>query len=98
MDSGGNHSYEPIYGVGGYADVPAPPAAFGISIHQPFAGFVEIKWPTVATIPYQVQYKPDLVTSGSWSNLGSAVTGDGTTNSYYDSTTSDERFYQVVIP
>ena len=59
---------------------------------------VEIRWPSVAGAHYQPEYATDLVLS-NWVGFGSSVAGNGTTNSVFDSTTSDpQRFYRVVSP
>jgi hypothetical protein len=56
---------------------------------------VNLQWQTQTGHTYQPQYSFDLST---WFNLGSAITGDGTIKSLFDSSTSQaKKFYQVQI-
>jgi Tol biopolymer transport system component len=57
---------------------------------------VEIGWPSVANRNYQVQWTTNLE-SAMWSNLCDIVTGDGTTDSVFDTTrNSGKKFYRVL--
>ena len=59
---------------------------------------VEIWWPSVAGQLYHVQWASQLAPT-NWSDLGSPVPGNGTTNSVFDSTRhSEKRFYRVILP
>lgn len=57
---------------------------------------VEIGWKSVAGRNYQVQWTTNLLT-GVWSNHNGLVTGDGSTNSVFDSIRGvTARFYRVL--
>jgi hypothetical protein len=60
------------------------------------AGNIVISFPTEAGFSYQVQWK-DKVSDSSWSNLGSAVSGEGTVKSVNDSAAGSQRFYRLAI-
>lgn len=57
---------------------------------------VEVAWPSVKGLHYQVEYRVDLPGS-NWVGLGGLVTGDGTTMRITDPVASDDkrRFYRV---
>jgi glucose/arabinose dehydrogenase len=60
-------------------------------------GRVRLLWPTAAGKVYAVQCSTDLV---SWANVGSFVTGDGTTVSFEGAggvTADSRKFYRVVL-
>ena len=58
---------------------------------------VEIGWDSVAGTNYQVQWASKLNTN-DWHNLGSPVTGNGTTNTVFDSIRDiNSRFYRVTL-
>jgi hypothetical protein len=58
---------------------------------------VELCWPTVTNVFYQVQYRTGA-SSGSWSNLGAQVPGTGSTLCLKDPVPagSPQRFYRVL--
>ncbi|MEI7899015.1 MAG: choice-of-anchor L domain-containing protein [bacterium] len=57
---------------------------------------VEISWPSEINQNYQVEWTQEL-TQNVWSNLGSVVSGSGTTNSVFDSTRdATHKFYRVL--
>jgi hypothetical protein len=59
---------------------------------------VEISWSSVSGVVYQIQWAAE-VSPSNWSILAPAVTGNGTTNSVFDSTRGrDKRFYRLVMP
>jgi hypothetical protein len=61
-------------------------------------GVISLTWSTVPGLAYQVQYT-DNVTTGAWTNLGSALTATRDTLSASDSAASSPgRFYRIVIP
>ena len=55
---------------------------------------VEICWPSVAGVIYQVEYESAL-TGHLWAPLANAVQGTGTNNCLTDSVTTPGRFYRV---
>jgi CxxC motif-containing protein (DUF1111 family) len=55
---------------------------------------VELRWPTTTGNTYQVQWSP--LSGTSWSDLGAALPGNGTTNSLYDPVPGDARLYRVL--
>ena len=58
---------------------------------------LNLTWSTEAGGTYQLQYTSDL-SSGNWTNLGSAVTASGATLSTTDSLTNGpQRFYRLVL-
>lgn len=58
-------------------------------------GAVAVSWPTDLGVLYQVQYTEDLA-NPSWTNIGSAVAGNGATKFFYDTTAGKtKRFYRV---
>lgn len=56
---------------------------------------VEINWPSVSNVAYQVQWTPSLPAS-NWFNLGNPVTANGTNTSVWDRVGLGNRFYQVL--
>ena len=71
---------------------------FGMTIQgQPLLNIqtgVQLGWPTTTNNTYRPQWSPNPV--GSWTDLGAAVAGDGTTNTLYDPVVSGTRRYQVL--
>jgi CxxC motif-containing protein (DUF1111 family) len=59
---------------------------------------VQFAWPTTTNNTYRPQWSPNPV--GSWTDLGSSLPGDGTTNSLFDPVPNGVRRYQVleVVP
>jgi len=55
---------------------------------------VEICWPSVADVMYQVEYESE-VTGHLWMPLGTQVAGTGATNCVVDAFTTPRRFYRV---
>ena len=56
-----------------------------------------ITWFASNSVIYQVQWaSEDLGTNTVWNNLGEAISGDGTTNTVFDSTDAPHNFYQVL--
>ena len=54
----------------------------------------EICWPSIINRRYRVEWTAGLDTG--WKDLGELITGNGTTNCVFDSTTNgDQRFYRV---
>ncbi len=68
-----------------------------ISTNQVQAGIAQaagISWFASNSVPYQVQWSSDDAT---WNNLGSLVTGNGTTNTVFDTSgQSGHSYYQVI--
>ncbi len=62
-----------------------------------FSGRVELCWNSVSNQNYQVQYHPDVI-GASWSDLGPAVQGDGSTHCVTDDLIAGQtrRFYRLV--
>lgn len=58
---------------------------------------VELRWNSLSNGLYQVQYRPDL-NSGDWADLGSPLSGTGTSRAANDVSTSEtaQRFYRVL--
>lgn len=57
---------------------------------------LQISFPTETGYSYQLQYRAHL-TDPSWTSLGSAVTGNGSSQSVSDSLTNGARFYRVQV-
>ena len=58
---------------------------------------VELEWPAVSGLVYQVQWNTNLATN-VWHNLGGPIIGDGTTNHVFDSTKhTPQKFYRINI-
>ena len=55
---------------------------------------VELRWPTSTGNTYRVQWS--MAPGASWTDLGAALTGDGTTNSLYDPVPAEARLYRVL--
>ncbi|MFO1475844.1 MAG: family 16 glycosylhydrolase [Verrucomicrobiota bacterium] len=73
-----------------YKYVTAPPVPVTVSI-QPGQ---QVSWPTAAGTTWTLQSSADGVT---WSNVAGPVAGDGTTNSYFDSSwPAQDTQYQVL--
>ena len=73
--------------------IPVGPMPFLISI-TPGVG---ITWFASNSVTYQVQWSSaQLGTNTVWSNLGSAITGNGSTNSVFDPVGSPHNFFHVL--
>jgi subtilase family serine protease len=60
-------------------------------------GTFSFAWPSSAGLTYQIQYKTNLMQT-TWSNLGSALVGTGSSMSFSDTNPSDpQRFYRVSV-
>lgn len=58
---------------------------------------VELEWPSVSGLVYQVQWNTNLSTN-VWHDLGDTIIGDGTTNHVFDSTKhAPKKFYRIDI-
>jgi hypothetical protein len=58
---------------------------------------VGVTWFASNNVTYQVQRAgEDLGTNTVWSNLGSSIIGDGTTNNVFDPDASPGDIYQVI--
>ena len=58
---------------------------------------VELEWPAVSGLVYQIQWNTNLATN-VWHNLGDSIIGDGTTNRVFDSTQhTPQKFYRIII-
>jgi len=72
-----------------------------VAVLMPVAGIrmseVEICWNAVSNRSYQVQYRSGLTTN-AWTNLGSPVSGNGSTNCITDKVAVEQpqRFYRVL--
>jgi hypothetical protein len=75
-----------------YFGVVEVPAKVSIRVSQ-----VEICWPTVTNVLYQLQYRTSLP-ANTWTNLGSQVPGTGSTACFKDSveTGSPQKYYRVL--
>jgi len=72
---------------------PLAPLPFLITI-MPGVG---ITWFASNSVTYQVQWSDALLgTNTVWNNLGSSITGNGTTNSVFDPVGPPHNFYQVL--
>ena len=61
------------------------------------AGTITIRWSSVPTRTYRVEYKSDLSTA-TWTQVGGNVTATGTSSSLSDTIAADvRRFYRVVL-
>ncbi|HZQ47804.1 MAG TPA: hypothetical protein VFC07_12370, partial [Verrucomicrobiae bacterium] len=70
---------------------------FTNAIPEGISAAVEIYWQTTSNQAYQVQWAPALGSSNVWTDLGSAVIGDGFVKSVFDSTRNQpKRFYRVI--
>lgn len=73
--------------------IPVGPMPFLISITPG----VNIAWFASNSVTYQVQWSSALSgTSTVWNNLGSAITGDGSTNSVFDPVGPPHNFFHVL--
>lgn len=74
------------------------PAPLVVTIRKSEPNGVELCWPSVSNLMYQVQYQSQLVTN-AWADLGAMISGNGATNCIRDSilSTQAERFYRVVV-
>jgi exo-1,4-beta-D-glucosaminidase len=93
-------TFTPFVRVRGY-NVPefsiSTSAAAPISLVIRLAGAntVELIWNSDSSKVYQPEYSLDLIT-GTWTALGSQVTGTGATNSVFDSTAaSGQKYYRI---
>lgn len=57
---------------------------------------VVISWPSDTNRNYKVMWSAQIATTNSWCFLGTAVAGNGTTNTVIDSLTNSSRFYRVI--
>jgi hypothetical protein len=58
---------------------------------------VGIRWFASNSVPYQVQWSSALLgTNTVWNNLGSSISGNGATNTVFDSTGPPHNFFQVL--
>jgi hypothetical protein len=75
----------------------APVAANAVSITPTINGSnIQLSFPTQVGFNYTIQYKHNL-TDPSWTTLGSAVPGNGSTRSVNDSASGGQRFYRLSI-
>lgn len=72
-----------------------PPPATGPTLHIGRA--VQLKWASFSNQLYQVQWAP-ILDSNAWNNLGDPVTGNGATNTVFDSAEPGSRYYRIVRP
>jgi hypothetical protein len=57
---------------------------------------VTVAWPTMLNSNYTVQSATSLTQSPAWTNLTAPITGDGTTNQFFDPSESNQhKFYRV---
>jgi YVTN family beta-propeller protein len=72
------------------------PAPAGGTVNAQITQAVEIRWSSVSSYLYQVEWKSTLSGSSDWYSLGGQILGNGLTMSVYD-TTRDSRakFYRV---
>ena len=59
-------------------------------------GNMVLSFDTETGFSYQVQYKQQLE-NGSWSNLGSSISGNGTVQTVSDPATAGKRFYRLQV-
>lgn len=72
-------------------------AATSDTINSSIYTAVEITWPSLPGVNYQVQYRTNLDV-GTWEPLGGIVPGSGGLMSAFDSTrTNATRFYRVIL-
>ncbi len=73
------------------------PAAASVTLSASLVGAnIHLTFPTASGASYQVQYKLNL-SDPTWTPLGSAVSGDGTTKSVDDPASGLRRFYQLLV-
>jgi hypothetical protein len=73
------------------------PVAAPISIEASrTGGNMVLSFPTENGFTYQVQYKNNL-TDSTWTDLGSALTGNGSVQTVTDAATAANRFYHVKV-
>ncbi|MGC3957359.1 MAG: carbohydrate-binding protein [Verrucomicrobiota bacterium] len=73
------------------------PALGPVTLTATLAGAnVNVSFPTQSGYTYQIEYKNNL-TDPTWTNLGSAVTGDGTVKIVADPASGSRRFYRARI-
>ena len=59
---------------------------------------VTVSWPTMVSSNYQPQFTTALPAITGWTNWGSEVVGNGSTNSFFDPFAQyQEKFYQVLL-
>jgi hypothetical protein len=74
----------------------APLSPFSVLSVTPQAeGKVAVSWQSVAGHVYQVQTRADLA-SGSWANVGAAISASGTVTSATNSVSGDTQFFRVL--
>jgi hypothetical protein len=55
-----------------------------------------ISWFASSNVVYQIQWATNLSTNTAWSNLGSPITGQGSSNTVFDPIGSPHNFYRVI--
>jgi len=55
---------------------------------------VEICWPSVSNLFYQVEFR-SLLTSNQWMAFGSPIVGNGSTNCFVEQVSTPQKFYRV---
>jgi hypothetical protein len=66
------------------------------SIALASASTVAVSWASATNQNYRVVWTPQIPTMSLWYFLGTAVAGNGTETSVYDSATNSSRFYRVI--
>jgi hypothetical protein len=87
-------------GLGGTSSDTAPVSAT-LVVHMPLLASIArgagVVWFASNSVTYQVQWSSALAgTNTVWSNLGSTITGNGTTNTVFDPVGPPHNFYQVL--
>jgi hypothetical protein len=63
---------------------------------SPVSGGFDVTFPTQSGRNYQVQSRDDLA-SGTWTSIGTPISGNGSNRTYTDETSLTRRFYRVVV-
>jgi hypothetical protein len=75
----------------------APPPPTPVVVPATVEYGVAISWPTLALSNYIVQGAASPASSAAWTNLGTTMVGNGTTNTLFDPIgTNVQRFYRVL--
>ena len=83
------------YNVPGFSVSASTAAPIVLAIRLSNTNSVQLLWNTDAGRMYQPEYRTDLIT-GSWTELGSILSGNGSTNSLLDPTDlSAQKFYRI---